>query len=59
MTEYDLTKEQLTEVLYVATKAAARNDWRAVIIYVEDSKLLTQHLQQLQSTGAPSVTQTH
>jgi hypothetical protein len=59
MTEYDLAKEQLAEVLHVATKAAARADWRAVIIYVEDAKLLARHMQQLQTPEAQNDPQAH
>lgn len=59
MTEYDLAKEQLAETLHIATKAAARAEWYNVLSFIEDVKVLAQHLQQLQSSGAPSGTSAH
>jgi hypothetical protein len=59
MTEYDLTKEQLAETLHIVTKVAARAEWRNVLSFLEDAKILAEHLRQLQSSGAPSDSQAH
>jgi hypothetical protein len=59
MTEYDLTKDQLTATLHIITKSANANYWNAVLSFLEDAKLLAQHLHQLQSSGAPSDPQAH
>ena len=59
MTEYDLTKEQLAETLHIITKSANANCWNAVLSFLEDAKILAEHLRQLQSSGAPSDPQAH
>jgi hypothetical protein len=59
MTEYDLTKEQLAETLHIVTKVAARAEWHNVLSFLEDAKILAEHLRQLQSSGAPSDPQAH
>ena len=54
MTEYDLAKKQLVEVLQATVRAASREHWTLVLGYAEDIKLLTQHLQLLHNAPRAS-----
>jgi hypothetical protein len=49
MTEYDLTAKQLIDTLSLAVRAALKEDWPAVAILIEDSKLLAQHIRPLRA----------
>ena len=54
MTEYDLTKKQLNEVLHAEANAVLHEHWDLVLGYTEDIKLLIQHLQILHSAPRAS-----
>ena len=53
MTEYQLTKNQISDMLYKATQLAATSEWGKLIYCVNDIQLLIAHLKLLKSRNSP------